>query len=98
MNDTFYLFLIACIASGTTWLALYALKNCFQKWKKKKKKKSTLGWPLNTSENFYQYIKGHPSFSEYELTNIIIELSGYTKVRVDIIDLIRVTRANLPGS
>jgi len=30
MNDTFYLFLIACIASGTTWLALYALKNCFQ--------------------------------------------------------------------
>ena len=58
---------------------------------KRRKKKSGLCYPMNSCRKFLEYIRSAPNVPEDDLVHDIMRRSG-CRVRVDVVDLVRVTR------
>ena len=83
VEGMYFLFLVFDLLRG---IAMFG-------WLKKKKKKQVANYPLDTCQNFYNFVKDRPEMWADTLTYLILILAGASPVRFkNIMDLIESTR------
>ncbi|KKL57437.1 hypothetical protein LCGC14_2235390 [marine sediment metagenome] len=71
-------------------------------WLKRKKKRKNFFipnpayYPLDTYQNFIDFVKDHSHLADIELTNRVLSITNKRIKMANVLDLVQITRANLP--